>query len=322
VFLLLWFYSFIAPFQRDITEQYYSSLDWEKKDINDIPSTRNFYAVRKVRGSHKHYEVRINSQGFRDREYSVTKSADCLRIAIVGDSVTFGVGVDIENTFVKQAERLLRSRCKKKIEVMNFGASGASTINELELIERKVLLYKPDLIILEMDPNDGEVIKQIKKVDPFLDSLIIRCKNSKLELSQWLKSKLEFYKYYRYRKAFAPGDEYNNIVIPFQEIVGLCKRSGILFAVASYDPAYQRDFYGLVLDTIGRQGIPLLDISRTRFHALSYREKYVNADLDANGQPIDCHPNEYGSKIIAEEIVRFLTQSYPSILSCADFDLL
>lgn len=47
----------------------------------------------------------INSLGYRDREFTIEKPSDTYRIAVVGDSVTFGVGVELEETFVKGIER-------------------------------------------------------------------------------------------------------------------------------------------------------------------------------------------------------------------------
>jgi hypothetical protein len=128
---------FIAGSQKTEVSQYYTNLDWDDRDINDIPHRRNMVYENMVRGTNKIYKVKINSQGFRDYEYELDKPPDNLRIAVVSDSVTFGVGVNLEDTYVKQLERLLNNYCSRKVEILNFGASGASTVNELELIQKK-----------------------------------------------------------------------------------------------------------------------------------------------------------------------------------------
>lgn len=286
--------------------QYYTNLDWEDKEINDIPSPRNISFNNNVLGASDVYTVKINSQGLRDYEYELKKPENSIRIAAVGDSITFGDGINLEDTYVKQLEKILNNHCNKKVEILNFGASGASIINELELIQRKVLLYKPDIIMLQIDVNDAQVIHQIRDVDPFLNGIILKLKNSNFEVSQWLKQKLEFYKYYRYRKQLTQEDEYNNVIRPLDAIKDICKENNIKLIVISYDAPYHPLYYPKVLRDISGRDIPLLDLSSTKFGKLLYEEKYINPKLDKDGYPIDYHPNKYGGKIMAEEISKFL----------------
>src|SRR5947209_20240288 len=49
----------------------------------------------------------INSDGFRDREFSPAKPAGTQRIVCVGDSYTYGWGVDVRDSYPKQLERAL-----------------------------------------------------------------------------------------------------------------------------------------------------------------------------------------------------------------------
>lgn len=305
IFLFLFFTRMVKSSSVKEDLQYYTNLDWDDADINDVPSRRNTILSFNVRGADSVYTTKINSQGFRDYEYGIEKPENSIRIAAVGDSVTYGVGVNLEDTYVKQLERMLNERSDRKVEVLNFGANGASTINELELIQRKVLLYKPDIIMLQIDPNDAEVIHQIKKVDAFLNGFILKLKGSSLEIGQWLKQKLEFYKYYRYRKQMTFDDEYNNIVTPLNAIRDTCKENNIRLIVLSYDSPYSIRYYDRVLQYVAAQGIPLLDLSNTKFGKLSYEQKYINPKLGRNGYPLDSHPSKYGSKIIADEIAVF-----------------
>lgn len=286
------------------TPKYFSNLDWDGKDVNDIPEVHSMtYFFEANQGP---YTVCINSRGFRDYEYSVVKDDNSIRIAAVGDSITFGAGINIEDTFVKKVEKLLQGSCAKKIEVLNFGACGASTINELELIERKVVHYNPDVVLLQMDPNDSSLASQIKEVDPFLNNIIIHLKNNSMELSGWLKHKLELYKYYRYRNEITSKDEYDNVINPLKEILAVCKKQGIFLVIISYDPVYRGDYYDSVLEYIRQEGVPLLDLKDTIFGSLPYEEKYINPTVDKNRHPLDAHPSVQGSIVIAGEIHDFL----------------
>jgi hypothetical protein len=98
---------------------------------------------------------RINEFGLRDREGSGKNPKKGIRIAAIGDSYTFGLGVPLEDTWVKQLERVLAARtigCP--VEVLNFGINGFDTEQEIILLERKVMGFKPDLIVWAYCLND------------------------------------------------------------------------------------------------------------------------------------------------------------------------
>lgn len=96
-------------------------------------------------------DVRINSDGLRDREHSKTKPGDTVRIAVLGDSFTEAMHVPMEQTFWSLLERQLQE-CNtfpgKKVEVINFGVSGYGTAQELLTLRQQVWDYSPDLVVL------------------------------------------------------------------------------------------------------------------------------------------------------------------------------
>ncbi len=103
-----------------------------------------------VTGENKVY-IRVNSEGFRDREHSLLKPEKTLRIAVLGDSMAEAVQVPMENTFWSLMEKDLEE-CKvingNKVEVLNFGISGFGTGQELLTLRHKVWKYNPDIILL------------------------------------------------------------------------------------------------------------------------------------------------------------------------------
>ncbi|OLE53337.1 MAG: hypothetical protein AUG51_13770 [Acidobacteria bacterium 13_1_20CM_3_53_8] len=95
--------------------------------------------------------VRINSQGFRDRERSRTKPANTVRVAILGDSFAEARQVPMEDTFWAVMEQRLQScpaLAGKKIEVINFGVGGYGTAQELLTLRQRVWDYSPDIVVL------------------------------------------------------------------------------------------------------------------------------------------------------------------------------
>ncbi len=98
--------------------------------------------------------VRTNSLGMRGPEFVATKPAGTLRIAAVGDSVTFGWAVGVEQAWPAILRRVIGER--RSCEVLNFGVSGYSTRDEAVVVRAKVLPFEPDVIVVGYFLNDPE----------------------------------------------------------------------------------------------------------------------------------------------------------------------
>ncbi len=101
----------------------------------------------------------INSLGFRDREYNLTKPAGVFRILMLGDSYTEGHGVRPEESFSKQLELMLNANRNSTLryEVIDAGVSSYSPILEYLVLKYKGIALQPDMVILSYDwsdPND------------------------------------------------------------------------------------------------------------------------------------------------------------------------
>ena len=118
-----------------------------------LEGSARIYGLRpNQRTVHVGVPVEINAVGFRENDYPVERRPGVKRIVVLGDSYTFGVGVDFEETFHKRLERSL-----KNTEVLNFGVPGYNTTNELATLREVAARYKPDLVIVGYVLNDAEV---------------------------------------------------------------------------------------------------------------------------------------------------------------------
>lgn len=101
----------------------------------------------------------INSAGFRDPERTVQKPPGVKRVAVLGDSVAFGWGVREEDRFSNVLEKLLNEQTTSttKWEVLNFAVPGYNTVMEYATWWDKVMLYKPDVLLLSLVDNDDEL---------------------------------------------------------------------------------------------------------------------------------------------------------------------
>jgi lysophospholipase L1-like esterase len=106
-----------------------------------------------------------NSFGMRDREYSLKKNREVLRIAIIGDSVTYGYGVENQEVFSEVLERNLNRLEIGPVEVLNFGIPGHSPFQEYMILNTKALKFKPDLVIMTFTGDDVETSPVVIRVN-------------------------------------------------------------------------------------------------------------------------------------------------------------
>ena len=96
----------------------------------------------------------------RDRERTIQRDASSIRIAVVGDSMTFGHWVDSDETYASVLESLLNQSWMSdsaSYEVLNFGVGGYSTRDEAVVLKHKVIPWRPDLVLVGYVFNDPEI---------------------------------------------------------------------------------------------------------------------------------------------------------------------
>ena len=99
-------------------------------------------------------EFAINRQGMRcDHDVEHAKPAGRRRIVSLGDSYTIGYEVAANETFSSVLEARLRA-AGLDVEVLNCGVSGFSNAEECLYLERELLNYSPDLVLVSFFDND------------------------------------------------------------------------------------------------------------------------------------------------------------------------
>ena len=91
--------------------------------------------------------VQINSLGYRQPEFNPAKT-DQLRIVAIGDSFTFGDGVEEEAAWPRVLERALAGRQQRRVEVINAGVPGRWVDEYYLELKRRSLPLDPDLVIV------------------------------------------------------------------------------------------------------------------------------------------------------------------------------
>ncbi|MCL5969932.1 MAG: SGNH/GDSL hydrolase family protein [Patescibacteria group bacterium] len=105
--------------------------------------------------------VSTNSQGTRGAEFPVEKPPNTYRILFLGDSITFGWGVEDNQTYPYLVEKFLNQSLKQntkynKVEVINAGFTDSNSLDTFYVYYKEIgVKYKPDLVIVDFHPfND------------------------------------------------------------------------------------------------------------------------------------------------------------------------
>jgi hypothetical protein len=93
--------------------------------------------------------VSINSKGFRGPEIRYDRTPGVRRVLVIGDSLSWGYGVEFEESFL----HLLQQRLPNT-EIANLSVNGYSTDQELLLYRDEGRKYKADMVVLVVAEND------------------------------------------------------------------------------------------------------------------------------------------------------------------------
>ena len=107
-----------------------------------------------------------NAYGMHDDEATTEKPAGTFRIAVLGASMDMGWGVAHQNTYINRFEDWLNAEAvepapggPRRFEVLNFAVAAYSPLQRLETLRRKVLTFKPDLVIYSATTLDTRLME-------------------------------------------------------------------------------------------------------------------------------------------------------------------
>lgn len=311
VFILILFLEVVAR----IIYPFYSNYNTEMvryttmvKQVSDNPKLSHEH---RPNSSARLYGVNIevNSDGFRDNEYSVKKDKNTFRILALGDSITFGWGVEFNHTFSEILEQRLNKikplKKYKKYEVINAGIGNYNIAMKLALLKEKGLKYDPDLILLQYYLNDVEISEKKSKLNIlrysyFYAFLWDKFQNVKLRLFRGNDYKTYYMRLYEDNvidKEMAKKSLY--------ELIGISKEKKIKILIVIFPEFHNYEDYQFskatefVFEIANSLDVPVLDL-------LPY---YINYDPESIWVSYeDAHPNILGHKIAAKYIYEKLIE--------------
>jgi lysophospholipase L1-like esterase len=88
------------------------------------------------------------------RSYTLARPPGVLRVAVLGSSVVYGLGVSFADTIPGSIERELQTE-GHRAEVLNFGTHGFSIVNLSALLQTYVHQFQPDVVVVVIDLQVG-----------------------------------------------------------------------------------------------------------------------------------------------------------------------
>lgn len=123
---------------------------WDERNVMyRYDSTLGWFPIKnlEVNIQGDHYEN--NSKGFRDIEHTPDNRPGVL---VLGDSFTWGYGVDQKNRYTDLLRRKL-----PLVSIFNLGVSGYGTDQEYLLLLREFDFYRPRIVFLEFTTSNDEL---------------------------------------------------------------------------------------------------------------------------------------------------------------------
>lgn len=264
----------------------------------------------------------INSHGLRDFEYDYRKDKNVYRILVLGSSLTFGYGVNMEDTFCKRLEGLLNSNnsdSRKQYQVINTGVTGYNTIQQLRFLKEEGLKYQPDMVMVFFVSSNVGLKPAFGRVE---DGILLESHSLKIPLFLkriMRKSSLYHFLAYNYRlirfkkkktpvnnveldnEFFKKWKQYKKFPL---EVIQLCKKKDIKL-LYTFFPRPEEIYQDAVLskkylfNLLDEEAVTCLDLTAS-FRRKDFKNLFLAKDV--------CHPNKEGHALIAAQIYDFLSK--------------
>ncbi|MGE0708758.1 MAG: SGNH/GDSL hydrolase family protein [Planctomycetota bacterium] len=131
------------------------------------------------RGVHREYSydarTSTNARGFRGPEWDAARRAAPVRVLCLGDSCTFGRGVNDGEEFTARLEVALRARLGREVSVYAAAVPGYDTVQEDVLHAQLQAELAPQVVVVAWLPNDVlERSVETRKQQQVIDGQLVR----------------------------------------------------------------------------------------------------------------------------------------------------
>jgi len=253
--------------------------------------------------------TKLNSLGCRDREWSVIKPPGVRRIAFVGDSFTYGWGVQRpEDRFPDRIQSLFDGHASGTVEVMNVAKPGWDTGAELKPIQDMIAVYRVDEVVLFYVANDIEKLlpttedfNPTRPPDPQFVNMDCSCLVDYLYRRAYLPRIPTVRRYHDWlAEGFADAGTWGRHQQQLGAVIQHCQEKGVTLRVAllpflrvSGDKLHVADLQATLRRFFEANRVPVVDLYPT-IAELPPDDLVVNRN--------DPHPNERAHELFAGAI--------------------
>ena len=145
-----------------ITSNIYPDLDYgtQKQMCNDYRDIAYLTGIdRQILPNQESKTVHINNFGMRGPDITQDKPNDIYRIFVIGGSTVYGSGSSSDAASIPGflQERFDNSGINQKVQVINAGIEGSTSIEEVYRIKNDLVNFDPDMIVIYHGVNDAGV---------------------------------------------------------------------------------------------------------------------------------------------------------------------
>lgn len=259
--------------------------------------------------------VTFNERGLRDRSI-LPKASGEYRILALGDSVTFGWGVDQDKIFPVRLESLLEWRLHRPVRVINSGVGGYNTVQEVTYFKQEGMALQPDLVILTYVQNDVEELNPAwnPSASSSLPEKSVAEMVSSMARKLWLyRLAYHTYTYVLPKRQAGPvvaapqeGTGWRQSMAALQELVALCKARKIPLIV--FFERMRPNDNNLLLEDVVRhaKGVLVEDMA-------PWFEGFDESSVE--NSKVDRHHNAEGHRVMAEHMANGIANVYAQTVS-------
>jgi len=243
-------------------------------------------------------DFQTNSHGLRDREFSYDRVPGKLRVLMLGDSLTVGWGVAVEDTFAKRIEKLY-AKSGIDAEVINTGVGNWNTVQEVQYFMTKGYKYQPDVVVLNFFVNDAEPISPHSPPSALMRNCyacVVVIGRFDTVMRQFF-GKVDWSEYYLSLYGDGESKGWIDAKEAIHRLADFCKRKGITLLIANLPELHDVGNYrlqritDLVHQVADQYGVAFVDL-------LPYLKDQESSTLWVT--PPDPHPNTLAHQLIAQ----------------------
>lgn len=165
LFVLIGIYVLVGLFTAEIGVRCFLYFEWQREiRLNHGLHVPDSIVGYKLNPGKTVWGRKVNSLGYRGKEFSIKKPDGVFRIVCSGNSITFGEAATSESTaYPAVLEKVIRERREiaGPVEVINAGVMGYTSYQCLADLKTRLFALHPDLIILCTGWNDITFSKYI-----------------------------------------------------------------------------------------------------------------------------------------------------------------